>query len=96
MLNTFKYQVSCTDGKISVRILLITYFSTVVPCTSCVFFPVGLLSLTWHFLTVPVVPSVSLMTEGTKRPVENVVLTMKGLQERKHTCEWDEGGKIGN
>ena len=25
--NTFKYHVSCTDGKISVRIILITYFS---------------------------------------------------------------------
>ena len=30
MLNTFKYHVSCTDGMISVRIILITCFSTVV------------------------------------------------------------------
>ena len=28
--------------------------------------------------------------------VENVALTKKGLQERKHNIEWDEGGKIGN
>ena len=32
--NTFKYHVSCTDGKISVRIVIfITYFSTVIPLT---------------------------------------------------------------
>ena len=31
-----------------------------------------------------------------KRPVENVALTMKGLQERKTTIEWDDGGKMGN
>ena len=30
------------------------------------------------------------------RVVENVVLTTKGLQERKHNIEWDYGGKIGN
>jgi hypothetical protein len=29
------------------------------------------------------------------RPVENVALTTKGLQERK-TIEWDNGGKIRN
>jgi hypothetical protein len=29
------YHVSCTDGKISVIIILITFFSTVVPLTSC-------------------------------------------------------------
>jgi hypothetical protein len=26
-----------------------------------------------------------------KKPVENVVLTTKGLQERKTTIEWDDG-----
>ena len=41
-INTFKYHVPCHDGNISVRIILITYFSTVVPLTTCVFFPVGL------------------------------------------------------
>ena len=30
------------------------------------------------------------------RPVENVVSTTKGLQERKITIEWDDGGKIDN
>ena len=67
------------------RIFLITYFSTVDPLTSCVFFPVGLSSLTRHFSTGLVVPSVSWLeqlTEGTTRPVEDV-LTTKGLQERK-------------
>ena len=44
--NSFKYHVSCTDGNISVRIVLFTYFSTFVPLTSWVFFPVGLSSLT--------------------------------------------------
>ena len=30
------------------------------------------------------------------RPVENVVLTTKGLQEKIHTnVGWDDGGKIG-
>ena len=27
---------------------------------------------------------------------ENVAQTMKGLQERKHNIEWDDGGKIDN
>ena len=30
------------------------------------------------------------------KPFENVVLTTKGLQDRKTTIEWDDGGKIGN
>ena len=30
------------------------------------------------------------------RPVENDVLTTKGLQERKTTTEWNDVGKIGN
>ena len=29
-------------------------------------------------------------------PVQNVVLTTKGLQERKTTIEWDDGRKISN
>ena len=29
-------------------------------------------------------------------PVENVALTKKGLQERKTTFEWDDGGKVAN
>ena len=33
-INTFKYHVSCTDGKISVGIISINYFSTVVSLTS--------------------------------------------------------------
>ena len=46
------------------------------------------------------VPSVAWLgqcseTEGTSTPVENVVITTKGLQERKTTIEWD-GGEKGN
>ena len=44
--------VSCTGGKISARIILIIYFPTVVPLTSCVFFPVGLSLLTRQFQQV--------------------------------------------
>ena len=40
--------------------IFITYFSTVVPLTSCVSFPIGLWSLTRHFLL-----------QETTRPVEN-------------------------
>ena len=32
--------------------IFITYFSTVIPLTSCVSLPVGLLSLMWHFQQV--------------------------------------------
>ena len=53
--HTFKYHVLCTDGTISVGIIYfyyLAYFNTVVPLTSCVFFPVGLSSLTQHFQQV--------------------------------------------
>ena len=37
-IHSFKYHVSCTDGKISVRINLLFYlFFTVIPSNSCVF-----------------------------------------------------------
>jgi hypothetical protein len=37
----------------------------------------------------------SMMSSQDKRPVENVVLTTKSLQEMKHTTVgWDDGGKI--
>ena len=83
-INTFKYHVSCTDGKILVRIILFLSpnFSTVVPITSCIFscrpfvvnatFSTGLVVSSGH------------EKEETTRPVENVALTAKGLQERKH------------
>ena len=47
----------------------------------------------------PTVNSPSQETEETqhpKRPVENVALRTKGLQERQHNIEWEDGGKIGN
>ena len=34
--------------------------------------------------------------QHSTRTVENFELTAKGLQERKSTIEWDDGGKIGN
>ena len=64
--NTFKYHVSCTDGKILVRIILIIYFPTVIPLTSCVFFPVGLLSLMQTFQQV----LQFLLSPGTRRMKE--------------------------
>ena len=35
-------------------------------------------------------------TSTPTRPVENVALTTKGLQEKKNNIDWDDGGKIGN
>ena len=35
-------------------------------------------------------------TQHPIRPIENVTLTTKDLQERKHNILWDDGGKIGN
>ena len=32
-------------------------------------------------------------TSNPTRPVINVALTTKGLQERKHNIEWNDGGK---
>ena len=44
------------------------------------------------------VSSVSCLGQLTvaTRPVENVTLTTKGLQERKHNIKWDDSGKIDN
>ena len=47
-------------------------------------------------ILTPTVNCQSQETEETSRPVENVALTTKGLQERKTTIEWDDGGEIGN
>ena len=75
---TFKYHVSCTDEKISVRInsFLLLIFSTVVPFNSCIFLSCR-----------PFVVNAAFSTDL----VENIALTTKGLQERK-TDEWDDGG----
>jgi hypothetical protein len=35
-------------------------------------------------------------SQHSTRSVENVALTTKGLQERKHSIERDDCGKIGN
>ena len=57
-----------------------TYFSTVVPSNSCVFLSTGLVGVE--------ISSVSWLRQETEetstptRPVEDVVLTTKGLQER--------------
>ena len=61
--------------------IFITYFSIIIPF-NVVFFPVGLSSLMRHF-------------KHPTKPVENVALTTKGIQERKYNIEWDDGGKIG-
>ena len=65
----FKYHISCTEGKISVRINLLVYLY---------------LPPSFHLTVVCYCP-VGQETEVTStptRPVENVVLTTKGLQER--------------
>ena len=76
--NTFKYHVSCTDGNISVRINLLfyLYFLPSSHPTSVCFFPVGL------SLLISTVNFPSQETKVTSTPVENAVLTTKGLQER--------------
>jgi hypothetical protein len=33
------------------------------------------------------------VTSSPRRPVENVVLTTKGLQDRKTNIRWKDGGK---
>ena len=68
-------------GKFQLELFIfITYFSTVVPLISCVFFPAGF----------------SLLTRQTTRPVENVALTTKGLLERKQLVRKTTVEKIGN
>ena len=47
--HTFKYHVSCTDGKISVRIIILPIFPQSYHPTVVCFFPVGLSSLIRHF-----------------------------------------------
>ena len=93
--NNFKYHVSCTDGNISIRIILIAYLFHRHPTHKLCFLSWRPFVVNTTFLTGLVVPSVSwLGTEGTTSPVENVVLTTKGLQERKQNL-W-EVEKIGN
>ena len=66
-----------------------TYFSTVVPFFICVF-------LSCRPFVVNTIFSTGLVgVEVSSRPVENVVLTTKGLHERNATVGWDDGGKIG-
>ena len=63
--------------------IFINYFSTIVPPTSCIFFPEGISSLTQHF-------------QHPTRHVENVTLTRKTYRKENTTSEWDDGGKIVN
>ena len=72
-LKLFKYHVLCTDGKISVRII---YFSTVVPLNSC-FLSCRPFAVNAHIRRQK-------KLQHPTSPVENVALTTKGLQERKH------------
>jgi hypothetical protein len=85
LVNTFKYHVTCTDGKISVRINLLfyLYFPPSFHLTVVFFCPVGLLLLIQHFQQVLWVLKLLLSPAQAMRPVENVVLTTKGLQDRK-------------
>ena len=82
--NTFKYHVSCRDGKISVTISLLFYlFFRPSSHPTVVFLSCRPFVVNTTFST-PTVNCPSLETEETStptRPVENVVLTTKGLQE---------------
>ena len=73
-------------GKISVRIKIGIPFIFRFhrhPIQIVVFFPVGLLSFSTGLCRRNL--------DTQQRPVENVVITMKGLQERTQLFEWDDG-----
>ena len=72
-INTFKYHVLCADGKISIRVNLLYYrFFHRRPIQQlCV-------SFLWAFRRCQETEE----TSTPSRPVENVVLTTKGPQER--------------
>ena len=68
--NTFKYHVSCTDGKISViiNVLFYLYFSP-----------------SFHLIYVCFCPNQETeVTSTPTRSVENVVITTRGLQDRNN------------
>ena len=65
-----------------------TYLSIVLPTNISVFL-VGLSLLIQHFQQILWVFLLE-ETSTPTRPVENVVLTTKGLQERNINVEWDE------
>ena len=83
------------------KLELIYYFTYFPPSshpTVVCFFPVGLSSLIRHFQQVLWAlncPSQDTEETSTPRPVENIVLTTKGLQERNTTVGWDDGGIMG-
>jgi hypothetical protein len=92
-LNTFKYCVSCTDWKISVRsnVFLVPIFPLLSHSIVVFFFPVGLLFLSQHsqpvFLGVEV-SSVSWLGQLT--------VNKKPTGKKNTTIEWDDDGKIVN
>ena len=94
-VNNIKYHVSCTDGKISVRINLLFYlFFTVVPSNvvflSCRPFVMNMTSSTGLVGVEVSFVCPSQETEETstpRRPVKNVIIMTKGLQER-NTQRW--------
>ena len=82
IINTFKYHVLYTDGKISVRINLLfyLYFPSSFHLTVVCFCPVK--AYKTEISTVNCPSQETEVTSTTTRPVANVVLTTKGLQER--------------
>ena len=85
------------DGKISVRtkIAITNNFRFHCrPIQIVVFIPVGLLLLS-HFqqvlLGVEVSSEEDRRLRHPTRPVKNVMIMMKGLQERTQLFEWDDG-----
>ena len=81
-INTFKYHVSCTDGKISDRINLSFYlFFTVVPFNRCAFLFCG------HFV-------VNMTFSTGLGGVKKFRINDEKPTGKKHTTVgWDDGGK---
>jgi len=89
-INTVKCHFLCTDEKISViiNLLFYLYFPPSFHLTVACFCPVGLSLLIQHFQQVLWVMKLLLspgfrsrLTSTPTRPVENVVLTTKSLQD---------------
>ena len=97
---TSKYHVSCTDGKISLRINL--FLLPIFPSShsrDVFFFRVGLSSLTRHSQQILLgveVSSVSWLGQFTKTCWECHVNDKRPTGKKNTTIEWDDCGKIDN
>ena len=89
-INTFKYHVSCPDGKISVELInFINYFFTVVPFNSCDFLSCRPFTVNTTFSN-----SSCWMLKFYKTCWECRVNDGRSTGKKNTTIEWDDGGKI--